>query len=113
MFEVSNYAQPFFSCLMYLSIVSHPFGCFMLIWSVAVERSVRVSGVSFVFPKTSSLRAMADCHSSVMNPLRLRLCMRYANNRLLLDFRIPSRLQSRSEERRVGKECRSRWSPYH
>src|SRR5687768_18340897 len=23
------------------------------------------------------------------------------------------RLESRSEERRVGKECRSRWSPYH
>src|SRR3712207_5947068 len=22
-------------------------------------------------------------------------------------------LQARSEERRVGKECRSRWSPYH
>ena len=22
-------------------------------------------------------------------------------------------LQLRSEERRVGKECRSRWSPYH
>src|SRR3989442_9313324 len=22
-------------------------------------------------------------------------------------------LQGRSEERRVGKECRSRWSPYH
>ena len=28
----------------------------------------------------------------------------------ILDARIPS---SRSEERRVGKECRSRWSPYH
>ena len=25
---------------------------------------------------------------------------------------IPSE-QARSEERRVGKECRSRWSPYH
>src|SRR2546422_300081 len=25
------------------------------------------------------------------------------------EFRIPLR----SEERRVGKECRSRWSPYH
>ena len=24
---------------------------------------------------------------------------------------VPKR--SRSEERRVGKECRSRWSPYH
>ena len=23
------------------------------------------------------------------------------------------RLGRRSEERRVGKECRSRWSPYH
>ena len=24
-----------------------------------------------------------------------------------------SRFSQRSEERRVGKECRSRWSPYH
>src|SRR3712207_814018 len=29
------------------------------------------------------------------------------DDRKLLDFRF------RSEERRVGKECRSRWSPYH
>ena len=29
---------------------------------------------------------------------------------LLIDYQ-PSQL--RSEERRVGKECRSRWSPYH
>ena len=27
---------------------------------------------------------------------------------LFLDIELP-----RSEERRVGKECRSRWSPYH
>ena len=27
--------------------------------------------------------------------------------------RIPSSIMPRSEERRVGKECRSRWSPYH
>src|SRR3712207_9165951 len=25
----------------------------------------------------------------------------------------PVPVRSRSEERRVGKECRSRWSPYH
>ena len=25
----------------------------------------------------------------------------------------PAALAQRSEERRVGKECRSRWSPYH
>ena len=26
---------------------------------------------------------------------------------------VLSHASSRSEERRVGKECRSRWSPYH
>src|SRR5207248_7774105 len=26
---------------------------------------------------------------------------------------LPRRASRRSEERRVGKECRSRWSPYH
>ena len=28
-------------------------------------------------------------------------------------FREPPIKPLRSEERRVGKECRSRWSPYH
>ena len=30
---------------------------------------------------------------------------------LLAEMR--GRIEERSEERRVGKECRSRWSPYH
>src|SRR3712207_5602000 len=30
-----------------------------------------------------------------------------------LDQEAFKELQVRSEERRVGKECRSRWSPYH
>src|SRR5256885_10115779 len=30
-----------------------------------------------------------------------------------LDHPQASVAESRSEERRVGKECRSRWSPYH
>src|SRR5258706_3095753 len=33
--------------------------------------------------------------------------------RLLEDIKTPGLESSRSEERRVGKECRSRWSPYH
>src|SRR3712207_4065494 len=28
-------------------------------------------------------------------------------------YKEPDFLNARSEERRVGKECRSRWSPYH
>ena len=28
-------------------------------------------------------------------------------------FKVSHKIGIRSEERRVGKECRSRWSPYH
>ena len=28
-------------------------------------------------------------------------------------FQATTEIFTRSEERRVGKECRSRWSPYH
>src|SRR2546421_10343302 len=31
----------------------------------------------------------------------------------LLSIAMPRFFDQRSEERRVGKECRSRWSPYH
>jgi len=27
--------------------------------------------------------------------------------------KVEKKILDRSEERRVGKECRSRWSPYH
>ena len=32
---------------------------------------------------------------------------------LLTDYCTGFEIYERSEERRVGKECRSRWSPYH
>ena len=40
----------------------------------------------------------------------------YANNELSKrkkERREQPNQKTRSEERRVGKECRSRWSPYH
>ena len=39
-------------------------------------------------------------------------CTVEAATRLIVDWSDLSRVL-RSEERRVGKECRSRWSPYH
>ena len=45
--------------------------------------------------------------TSVMNDLQRK---NYQQN-LETDFSFE--LTTRSEERRVGKECRSRWSPYH
>ena len=35
------------------------------------------------------------------------------NESILFDRITCEKLVLRSEERRVGKECRSRWSPYH
>ena len=38
----------------------------------------------------------------------------YNNSNITLDtIYLHNWMNSRSEERRVGKECRSRWSPYH
>ena len=40
--------------------------------------------------------------------LYMQICFAVTKRRIL---KCPN--SSRSEERRVGKECRSRWSPYH
>src|SRR5256885_4550384 len=44
------------------------------------------------------------------NKRSLSLNLRHEEGRAVLARLIAA---SRSEERRVGKECRSRWSPYH
>ena len=50
-----------------------------------------------------------DCHVEVGCRVRVEF-----NNRTLVGFVEEVDVESdRSEERRVGKECRSRWSPYH
>ena len=38
----------------------------------------------------------------------------YENRKVVKDeITLYGNIEIRSEERRVGKECRSRWSPYH
>ena len=36
-----------------------------------------------------------------------------SDNLITQDVKKGTIIHNRSEERRVGKECRSRWSPYH
>ena len=52
-----------------------------------------------------------DCPATWENlsKIRLQTFVDYMEERLAPN----SVRQYRSEERRVGKECRSRWSPYH
>src|SRR5688572_33273855 len=56
--------------------------------------------------------------SSRLRPLRDALTVLIdddsaAYSAVLEAMRLPKDTAERSEERRVGKECRSRWAPYH
>ena len=55
--------------------------------------------------RISELLAQVD-HEDMVNYFRLRFDRSKQNYQKWLE-------EIRSEERRVGKECRSRWSPYH
>src|SRR5580698_2204246 len=74
--------------------------------------------VLFFFQAEDGIR---DCHVTgvqtcalPISPPRVpraegqRQASRHIERHLVIEARI-----ERSEERRVGKECRSRWSPYH
>ena len=50
------------------------------------------------------------CRASAPENIALNVVF---EDKCLLVIDKPARLTTRSEERRVGKECRSRWSPYH
>ena len=51
---------------------------------------------------------ISDLKEIVINTLDLNK----AQDIITIDLKDKSSM-ARSEERRVGKECRSRWSPYH
>ena len=57
-----------------------------------------------------------NAKKETVNPAGLAVNYAVADwNNRLVDFgpEEPMLAKARSEERRVGKECRSRWSPYH
>ena len=74
-------------------------------------RAVR-AGVAFGVVDTFLVRAADD---AVSHDHGASLMLAKEGLDLLADNRIVAYIDvfGRSEERRVGKECRSRWSPYH
>ena len=66
-------------------------------WYLAVAAFLFATGALGVFLRRSPLIVL----------LSLEIMLNGANLALIAFAR------HRSEERRVGKECRSRWSPYH
>jgi len=58
------------------------------------------------------IRELGPDLSIILQPA-IDFCLRGAMASKLEGIRTLSYIPNRSEERRVGKECRSRWSPYH
>ena len=69
-------------------------------------------GVSYIVTDKPEELLSEDTDYLVKNPgiLKTHPCVLLAKQK-----KIPliNEVEVRSEERRVGKECRSRWSPYH
>ena len=97
-------------------------GMILACCSPGVERPRRVKRATCSAPQTSG-RPGRSCHfpPSPMPPCgawpRIRrtptALSQLASSVRCTSLRMPVRPGARSEERRVGKECRSRWSPYH
>src|SRR2546422_4191691 len=72
-------------------------------------RDVAVTGVqTCALPISSSTKRTVAGSLIVAEPVTMAAASGAAG-----PSRSPRRPEDRSEERRVGKECRSRWSPYH
>src|SRR5215204_7403663 len=65
---------------------------------------------SFFFQAEDGIRD--HCVTGVQT-CALPICHRRCFDRLTRNRQERHQRRGRSEERRVGKECRSRWSPYH
>src|SRR3712207_7195260 len=74
--------------------------CALPIFAVSAYRQNRIAGASLVEAYAAMYQAISETFGGD----------RYVTA-LLLELELDT--GRRSEERRVGKECRSRWSPYH
>src|SRR3712207_5323890 len=81
----------------------------------AVTGAIRAGAIGYLLKNTRSEELIRAIKGAAAGQVQLAP---EAAARLMHEVRVPERPEEltereRSEERRVGKECRSRWSPYH
>ena len=91
--------------------------------ATSAVKGVRYASVGGLYGRFGAVQSDSDKNSSNSGPITVLNVETAADNSTTLnlggvagyiDSESPlSSLTNRSEERRVGKECRSRWSPYH
>ena len=72
-----------------------------------------VKQVPFRVVDLFQIRVVGDGFDPFLQGNDLIVTGHYRDSAKLQPFREMHGADRRSEERRVGKECRSRWSPYH
>ena len=84
----------------------------------------KVLGIPFSIKDNIDVEGVESCFGSLSKPVRPTVSAPVAKSLFaaggcligktnMTEFGAKASSDSRSEERRVGKECRSRWSPYH
>src|SRR5258705_8559505 len=89
---------------------------FAVILSSLMAALLLVVAGTLIFVRARDQHDMLESHAdSFAKTTNTRLCdvWRLYYRSGSYKFREIVRQMMRSEERRVGKECRSRWSPYH
>src|SRR3712207_7417814 len=94
--------------------------CFFFFQAEDGIRDIGVTGVQTCALPIFSFRSGETVTSLIAERLPATLTLAFASILVALLIAVPLGTLSalhprslRSEERRVGKECRSRWSPYH
>ena len=76
------------------------------IGDVSSDRKIYIEDYAFTYIRSIAYGTPQEEQSGVL----LGECQKSGEEKCLF---IKGVIKARSEERRVGKECRSRWSPYH
>src|SRR5256885_11082913 len=86
-------------------------------WGGVVGGGLGGVGVFFFSSRRRHTRLQGDWSSDVcssdLGAIRANVALDFGRKTYVEHLRGEPQAHTRSEERRVGKECRSRWSPYH
>ena len=83
-----------------------------------LDNTVDLLLLDVMMPKKNGIDTLKELRQQHQTPVIMLTARGSELDRVLglelgADDYLPKPFNDRSEERRVGKECRSRWSPYH
>src|SRR5256885_16759068 len=79
-------------------------------WQISLQRHLQGMAQRAIWPEQALYLPPARRRHAAFADASLRQVLQSSRE---IAWLLASSLAGRSEERRVGKECRSRWSPYH